>query len=99
MGEWKSKSKHGTYKAAPGFSSGAARLPATANTAPAPGAYESRDLNKIFRPLVHPVAPFGATDARLQAMPLGTPGPGRYQLAPTWQKRSFNISLDDTVLC
>jgi hypothetical protein len=96
---WKANSKHGHYKAAPGFFTGASRLVSAVQTSPAPGAYEIKDLNKALKPVTQPIAPFGVTDARLPATWRATPGPGRYNLSPTWQKRSYNITLDDTILC
>lgn len=95
---WKPNTKHGSYKAAPGFYSGAARLAEPRASGPGPNAYEAKDLNKAFKPMVQPIAPFGATDARMQLGSRGTPGPGQYQLTPSWHKRSFNITLDDTML-
>jgi hypothetical protein len=95
---WKSKSKHGDYKLAPAFFTGASRLSLKSTKGPAPGAYENPDINKVFKPMSQPIAPFGATGARLQTSWASAPGPGRYELAPHWQKRSFNITFDDTVL-
>lgn len=66
--------------------------------APAPGTYDVPDVGKAFKPLVQPVAPFSSTGAKMAAAWHATPGPGRYELGPSWQKRSFNITLDDTTL-
>ena len=40
----------------------------------------------------------GAKEERLRGPEKFTPGPGAYQNANGWNKKSFNISLDDTGL-
>jgi hypothetical protein len=96
--EWAANSKHGRYRPAPGFLSGAPRSDNATATSPAPGTYDALDIDKAFKPVSRPLAPFGAGGARLPAHWTPTPGPGLYSTAPKWQKRSYNITLDDTVL-
>lgn len=96
--DWKGKSRHGTYKAAPGFDAGLLRFPEPKSVAPPPGTYEPRDVNRALKPHSRAVAAFGVSDARLPGQSKHLPGPGEYNLAPTWQKRSYNITLDDTKL-
>lgn len=95
---WQGNSPHGSYKPAPGFDGGMTRFPEYKSVAPPPGAYEPRDVNQALRPHSRTVAAFGVSDARLPRNSKYLPGPGEYNLVPTWQKRSYNISFDDTQL-
>lgn len=98
---WKGNSKHGSYLPAPGFDGGAPRFAAPRGAVvvgPAPGAYEARDISKIFKPLALSLAPFGASEARLPPAHKLGPGPGAYELRPAWLQRSFNVTWDDAVV-
>lgn len=95
---WKGRSKHGNYKNAPGFDTGLDRFATRDSATPSPGAYYVRDINKTMKHYSVPLAAFGAGDTRLKDNGKFTPGPGTYNLLPSWDKRSFNITLDNTVL-
>ena len=98
---WATNSKHGNYRPAPAFASGAARGDARAKALaalPAPGAYNAPDVDKVFKPVSYSHAAFGSGGDRLNAYWKPTPGPGSYAVDSKWVKRSYNVSLDDTVL-
>jgi len=95
---WKPKTKHGRYKLAPGFDNGMQRFAQQASSAPAPGAYDPKDVNKAMKPLVVPTSGFGTSEERLKKGTKYTPGPGAYAVGAAWDKRSFNVTLDNTVL-
>jgi hypothetical protein len=96
--DWKSGSKHGNYKPAPGFDGGADRFKTTRECGPPPGAYECKDINKAFKPASHHKCPFGVSDARLLKIQNSNPAPGSYEVACSWLKKSYNVTLDDTML-
>ena len=83
---------------APGFDGGASRFKSYHTPVPAPGTYEPRDVNKALKPITVTMSAFGAKEERLRGPEKFTPGPGAYQNADGWNKKSFNISLDDTGL-
>jgi hypothetical protein len=67
---------------------------------PPPGAYEWQDIDHAFKPVSRMPAAFGVSDARLPkwSTRMPQPGPGQYSPHMSWQKRSYNITLDDTRL-